>query len=304
MTTTELHPFCSIYLYTSRTLVYNCTNPIDYHASERRSSVIRTTYVREDILVLVKTYPNPSKKYIESSCTAGVTRSGEWLRLHPLPFRFLVSEKRFQKYQWIRTRIKKSTDPRPESHYIDIDSIEVLNESLSTENDWAQRRAFLEPLRKRSLERINDEQDSTNISLGFFQPKRIESLIIEPTAKKWTDAQLTALYQQQFFDTDKTPVLEKVPFDFKYKYTCDDPKCKGHTQSIVDWEIYQSWRKWRKQYGDGWEAKLRHRYEYEMQQRNDTHFIVGTMRDHPKSWIIIGLFYPPLAKKERQGVLL
>jgi hypothetical protein len=265
--------------------------------------VIRTSFVQEDILVLVKTYPNPSKKYVESSCTAGVTRSGEWLRLHPLPFRFLESERQFKKYEWIRTQIKKSSDPRPESHNIDIDSIEVLNESLSTEHDWAQRRAFLEPLRQRSLERICDEHESTSVSLGFFRPKRIDSLIIEPTANTWTDAQMTALYQQQFFDTDKPPILEKIPFDFKYRYTCDDPKCSGHVQSIVDWEIHQSYRKWRKEYGDKWEEKLRQRYEYEMQHKNDTHFIVGTMREHPKSWIIIGLFYPPLAEVERQGVL-
>lgn len=264
----------------------------------------RISFVREDILILVKTYPNPSRKYIESSCTAGVTRSGEWLRLHPLPFRFLVSERKFKKYQWIRTRIKKSSDPRPESHNIDIDSIEVLDETLSTEHDWAQRRAFLEPLRKRSLEKIYDEQESTNISLGFFRPKRIESLIIEPATKAWSDGQAAALQQQKFFDTDKPPVLEKIPFDFKYRYTCDDPDCKGHTQSVVDWEICQSYRKWRKEYGDMWEEKLRRKYEDDMRHRNDTHFIVGTMRDHPKSWIIIGLFYPPLSEEGRQGILL
>lgn len=264
----------------------------------------RASFVREDILILVKTYPNPSRKYIESSCTAGVTRSGEWLRLHPLPFRFLVSEKKFKKYQWIRTRIKKSSDPRPESHNIDIDSIEVLDAMLSTEHDWAQRRAFLEPLRKRSLEKICDEQERTNISLGFFRPKRIESLIIEPTKESWTGAQIAALQQQRFFDSDKPPVLEKIPFDFKYRYWCDDPKCKGHTQSVVDWEICQSYRRWRKEYGNRWEEKLRQKYEDAMRHRNDTHFIVGTMRDHPKSWIIIGLFYPPLSEEGRQEVLL
>ena len=68
----------------------------------------------------------------------------------------------------------------------------------------------------------------------------------------------------------------------------------GEWQKIVDWEIYQSYRRWVQRYGpEGWEKKLRHRYEYEMQERNDTHFFVGTIRAHPKSWIIIGLFYPP-----------
>jgi len=30
-----------------------------------------------------------------------------------------------------------------------------------------------------------------------------------------------------------------------------------------------------------------------MINKNDTHFIVGTVHGHPKEWIIIGLFYPP-----------
>lgn len=263
----------------------------------------RISFVREDILILVKTYPNPSRQYIESSCTAGVTRSGEWLRLHPLPFRLLESERQFKKYQWIRASIKKSNDPRPESHNIDIGSIEILPESLSTEHDWAQRRAFLEPLRRQSMEEIRREQDRTNISLALFRPKRIEVLIIGPAGSSWSTEQIAALQQQHFFDTDKPAILEKIPFDFKYSYTCDDPKCKGHTQSVVDWEICQSYRKWRKEYGNGWEEKLRQKYEDDMQHRNDTHFIVGTMRDHPKSWIIIGLFYPPPAGAERQVVL-
>ena len=30
-----------------------------------------------------------------------------------------------------------------------------------------------------------------------------------------------------------------------------------------------------------------------MIQKNDTHFFVGTVHQHPGSWIIVGLFYPP-----------
>ena len=43
----------------------------------------------------------------------------------------------------------------------------------------------------------------------------------------------------------------------------------------------------------GWEAKFRQRFETEMIQKNDTHFFVGTIHQHPGSWIIVGLFYPP-----------
>ena len=264
--------------------------------------MIRNTFVWEDILILVKTYPNPSTKYVESSCTAGITRSGEWLRLYPLPYRMLTSDRQFRKYQWISARIKKSSDPRPESHSIDIDSIKVLDESLSTARNWAQRRAFLEPLRWASLEEIWEEQERKGISLAFFRPKRIEALIVEPTGPNWTSEQLTTLLQQNFFDEGKSSPLEKIPYDFKYRFWCDSPDCRGHEQKIVDWEIYQSYRSWWRKYGERWEEKLRQRYEYDMQVLNDTHFLVGTVRGHPKSWIIVGLFYPPKADMQ-QGVL-
>jgi len=37
-----------------------------------------------------------------------------------------------------------------------------------------------------------------------------------------------------------------------------------------------------------------------MINKYDTHFYVGTVHQHPDSWIIVGLFYPP---KDSQGNL-
>ena len=162
-------------------------------------NIQRSTFTLEDILITVKSYPNPSTKYVESSCTAGLTRNREWLRLHPLPFRTLEDAKQFKKYQWIRAKIKKSEDHRPESHKVDCDSIKVLDESLSTNYNWAQRRSFLEPLRRRSMEEIRQEQAEKKISLSFFKPKTIERLIIETADPTWSPAQRAALQQQNFF---------------------------------------------------------------------------------------------------------
>lgn len=87
--------------------------------------------------------------------------------------------------------------------------------------------------------------------------------------------------------------LEKIPYKFKYEFTCDEPSCSGHTLSCTDWEMGQSYRSWFRTYGpSGWETKFRHRYEEEMTNLNDTHFFVGTVHGHPASWIIVGLFYP------------
>jgi hypothetical protein len=88
-------------------------------------------------------------------------------------------------------------------------------------------------------------------------------------------------------------ILEKIPFKFYYRFRCDEPGCNGHRLSCVDWELGQAYRSWRRKYGPEWEEKLRLRFEKEMIGRYDTHFFVGTVRVHPASWIIVGLFYPP-----------
>ncbi len=40
------------------------------------------------VLITVMTYPHPSRGYQELVCTAGVTESGEWIRLYPVDYRY------------------------------------------------------------------------------------------------------------------------------------------------------------------------------------------------------------------------
>jgi len=76
------------------------------------------------VLITVRTYPVPATKGIEVSCTAGVTSDGEWIRLFPVPYRFLTTDQRFTKYQWIDVDVLRApNDSRPESHKLNIDSI-------------------------------------------------------------------------------------------------------------------------------------------------------------------------------------
>jgi hypothetical protein len=59
------------------------------------------------VLITVRTYPVPAQKGIEVSCTAGVTSDGEWIRLFPIPYRFLTADQRFTKYQWIEVAVTR-----------------------------------------------------------------------------------------------------------------------------------------------------------------------------------------------------
>jgi len=63
----------------------------------------------------------------------------------------------------------------------------------------------------------------------------------------------------------------------------------------TDWEMGESYRRSRKRYGDKWEKSFRQKYETQMINDFETHFFVGTVHQYPNNWIIVGLFYPPLA---------
>ena len=68
---------------------------------------VQGPWEKKKILVVVRTYPAPAKKGVEVSCTAGVTEDGQWIRIFPVPYRFLPADKRFGKYQWIEAKVAR-----------------------------------------------------------------------------------------------------------------------------------------------------------------------------------------------------
>lgn len=248
-------------------------------------------------LIVVRTYPVPEEDGVESSCTAAVTEQGEWLRLFPMPYRFLPQKQRFQKYQWIEVDVTKSNDPRPESYRPKLESIRLAGDPISTDNNWQARKEFLFPLKATSLCDLDRQREQNGYpTLGFFRPKSIERLrIVAAVPSHWTEAQLGILRQEHLFQKSPSQELEKIPYYFRYEFTCDDTACTKHTLMCSDWEMGESYRKWVAQYGDQWEEKFRQRYELEMIREKDTHFFVGTLTAYPWTWIIIGLFYPPIS---------
>ena len=250
-------------------------------------------YQNKKVLITVKTYPLPSKKTIEASCTAGITEDGNWIRLFPLPFRYLEYEKQFKKYQWIEASVTKASDPRPESYKVVLDSIRLMGKPLQTSNNWQARKDIILPLAAPSLCYLQRTRAETEVTLGIFKPRIIRELIIEPEEYSyWTENELEILSQQSMFDKKPAKPLEKIPLKFAYSFFCDDPQCTGHRLSVTDWEIGEAYRKWRLRYGEHWESYFRQRFETEVIYSFDTYFYIGTIRAHPDVWIIIGLFYP------------
>jgi hypothetical protein len=254
-----------------------------------------TGWSTKRVLITVRTYPVPAQHGIEVSCTAGVTSENEWIRLFPIPYRFLTPDKRFAKYQWIDVDVTRPrNDLRPESFTLRLDSIRI-GPSVPPSDGWRARKDIVFPLKRNSVCEIAEERQRGGATLGVFKPARISRLTITPTKPpNWTPQQLTILNQQQLgFETGPSTMLEKIPFDFTYHFRCAHPTCKGHRMTCIDWEIGESYRRWRDQYGDRWESMFRQRYERDMIDKNDTHFYVGNLHQHPNNWLIVGLFYPP-----------
>lgn len=262
--------------------------------------------LRKRVLITVRTYPSPSKKSIEASCTAGIDEQGNWIRLFPVPYRFLENDKRFKKYQYIEANVSKNhSDPRPESFRIDIDSIRILDEYLDTTDGWEKRKNAVFPLKSHSLCSLKALRDQNKQpTLGFFKPKRISRLDIKPDSAEWTESELASLQQMSLFRDAPKQQLEKLPWTFSYDFYCEEPHCTGHSLMCTDWEMGASYLNWKKKYSRHWETKFRDRFETYMILGRDTHFFVGTVKNHPDKWIIIGLFYPPNKPTNYQFELL
>ena len=250
-------------------------------------------YKQKRVLVTVKTYPTPASKGAEVSCTAGITDDGHWIRLFPIPFRYMGGDKQFSKYQWIEVAAKKSSDPRKESFEVDIDTWRVVSRPLSTRDAWKARKEVVQPLQAPSLCYLQQTRKQTGNTLGFFKPKTIHRLFIEHDTPDWTPAERAKLLQYSLYEKQPLKPLEKIPYKFSYGFTCNDPRCTGHKLICVDWELCQAYRRWKLNYGDKWHWAIINRFETDMLLRYDTHFFVGTVHGHPSAWIIIGLFYPP-----------
>src|SRR5438552_13822171 len=100
---------------------------------------------RKRILIWGKTRPELSKNHKETVCTGGVFEDTKtFVRLYPIPLRYLDDERYFKKYQWIEADVRKAMkDPRPESYNVRPDTI-ALRETIPTERgDWSRRAEWI-----------------------------------------------------------------------------------------------------------------------------------------------------------------
>ncbi len=253
------------------------------------------------VLITVKTYPIPSSKYDELVCTAGVTASGEFIRLYPINFRDLPYIRQYRKYQWIEVDVEKHRGPdqRKESYRPRKDSIRTLGEPIDTNRGtWRDRSLIVLQKRSRSMEWLWDAQTADNTSLGIIRPRRIHELTYTPAEPEWRPSQTQALRQARIWEDRSASLVppRKVPFDFHYRFECEDERCNGHRMSIHDWEVGALF--WRDvdqghSHESAAEQVTKRFYDEICVEDRDTHFYVGTILNYA-NWIVLGLFYPKL----------
>jgi hypothetical protein len=252
-------------------------------------------YKTKRILITVKAYPNPSKKYVETVCVAGIDiEKYEWARLYPIRFRDLEEDKKFKKYNIIKIKVfKPSDDNRAESFKVDPDSIKIID-YLKTEDKWSKRKSIVLPTVSNSMCEIIRQNKKSKKSLGVFKPVSVD--FYWKRSRKINTEEIKSYYSQLSLLYRKKIAIEHIPYDFYYRFHCyNESNCPGHNFSIIDWEIKQAFRDWKYRY-KGEELllnKIKERWLSMTSDKKDTYFYVGNMKRFPKNFMVLGVFYPP-----------
>ena len=268
-----------------------------------------SVYSKKNILILVKTYPVLSKKYDELVCTAGLTEEGEWIRLYPIPFRLIDFEKQYSKYQWVEMSVMKNTsDYRPESYKVDIDSITPRDSIPIKPNNWEERNKIIldnGPHVYYKLEDLIKQSQKDDTSLGILKPFKVIDFVATPTERKWDQNKINYILSKheqlslfQNLENDLR-IIRKVPYKFQYVFQ-DDPADRPYKLMIEDWEIGVLYWKMYDKFKDETIAieKVREKYflYFVENPKRELYFFMGTTLEHHKSpspFVIIGVYSTP-----------
>ena len=244
--------------------------------------------VTEEVVIIVKAVPQPSKRYGETVCCAGVTRQGEWRRLYPIRFRHL-KDSSFDRWQWVRCRVAhRASDARRESRRVSEDSITPLGTLRLPE-----RPRFLEPLMRGCV----GEAAAEGPSLTLIRP--IESRFSwgrrKPSeVKAEREAYQLAGRQQDLLDAELA-TIEPCPFNFRLKFR---DASGWHDHHCEDWETEAAFWNIQRTHGEG--AALSH-LDQEYNERRPARGLVlamGNMAARPKTWLLLGLLGIPLPEPD------
>ncbi len=253
-------------------------------------------FEKKQILITVKAYPNPSTKYGETVCCAGVDiNSSQWIRLYPIPFRDLDIDKKFKKYSIIEVDCAKtSEDKRPESYRVNSDTIKVIDWLDTEKGKWNKRKSIVLKLPIFSMCQMFKDAKEKDLSLGLIKPDEISFEFSKHSLSNQHSRK--DCYAQLSFLNKMKDAIEEIPFNFYYRFKCaGEDTCPGHKLLIIDWEIGQAYRDWQSNYSknDILVEKIRQKWmDIANTSKKNVYFYVGNMKRFRKNFMILGVFYP------------
>ena len=269
---------------------------------------MESPWQRRRILIWGKTRPELSTKYREIVCTGGVfADTKRFVRIYPIPLRYMDDERIFKKYQWIEADIAKSSrDYRPESYKINCDCIQVLNAIPTNAGNWDARAEWImQPGNVfPSLEALQDQQRKDFTSLGLIKPLAITRIYSEHVSAKdhrefWQHYEEATRQLELPLDPDtgrEIRPLRPPEYRFKVRFRCDDERCQqDHDISIRDWETDALYFRLRQ---NGEDPPLAAEKVVDKLTNDicapdkDLHFYMGNIFSHQHIFIIGGLWWP------------
>lgn len=255
------------------------------------------------VLITVKAAPNPSERYGETVCIAGLSVDLEnpgWIRLYPVNFRELDSSGRFKKYDIVSVDAKPARqDQRAESWRPLMGTLEVLHHLPP----WKKRSEWLAPYIETSMREINKKAKGNPKakSLALVQPTDVDTLELF-NHPGWTDDEKRKIQsyvnQLEIPLADQPRTFQRTPLEpprmkGAYRYRCSDKSCSGHRQGLLDWEFVALQRNLSDASDDEMRRQLQLKFlEGMCSPRHRTAFYVGNQAKRTNVFSVLGVYYP------------
>lgn len=243
---------------------------------------------RATVLTTVKASPEIGRTHGETVCVAGIRLDGDdyrWIRLFPVQWQWFWQGEH-PKYQVIELEIDKhDKDQRPESYRPRLDTTAVLDQLPA-----GKRRA--EVLNRLPQYRMCDlvaAKGWARPSLGLVVPREITGFTREDHTGDTAHAAKMNRAAQGSLLAQGAPKLEFSPFTFKLAYRCQSASCRGHEQSIVDWEISEAWRNWRRSYPTDYLDRIEEKWLSLVDPARLPALYVGNQHQAPQGFLVLGI---------------
>lgn len=251
------------------------------------------------VLITVKAKPEPSAKYGDTVCVAGIrldTEKLHWVRIYPIPFRRMEELQKFQKWSVVEVPLTPAQeDPRAESYKPNRDALKVVENPSS---NWKHRLEYLEPMiSDLSMCQINSlARDFSTLrypSLAAIMPHEIQEIIVEPFPG-WTEEQKQNVHKElDLFDVlegrTEVQTLEEPRFTMKIKFLCQELECKSHTLSYLDWELEALSRRLKESPFEEARQEIIKRYSNVLAPEKEVVFFVGNLYAHRPTYQLLGV---------------